>query len=141
MDEYSLHNIIIRKGKCLDETPEFISFKRTYLQRWASISYILMNLEKLLSMSDVEMAYIDGTKVADLSREDLELEKPSNEELFACVINSDEVGKSIRIPSLMFKGMEGPIKATTVIQKNWRMHKAKVAYTYLKYLMTKATTI
>lgn len=31
MDEYSLHNIIIRKGKCLDETPEFISFKRTYL--------------------------------------------------------------------------------------------------------------
>ena len=57
------------------------------------------------------------------------------------MINSDEVGKSIRIPSLMFKGMEGPIKATTVIQKNWRMHKAKVAYTYLKYLMTKATTI
>jgi hypothetical protein len=100
-----------------------------------------MNLEKLLSMSDVEMAYIDGTKVADLSREDLELEKPSNEELFNCVINSEEVGKSIRIPSLMFKGLDGPILAATVIQKNWRMHKAKVAYTYLKYLMTKATTI
>jgi hypothetical protein len=31
MDEYSLHNLIIRKGKCLDEAPEFISFKRTYL--------------------------------------------------------------------------------------------------------------
>lgn len=92
-------------------------------------------------MSDVEMCYVDGQKVAELSREDLELEKPSNEELFACVINSDEVGKSIRIPSLMFKGLDGPILAATVIQKNWRMHKAKVAFTYLQYLMTKARTI
>lgn len=83
MDEYSLHQLIIRKGKCLEEAPEFVSFKRTYLQRWASISFILMLLEKLLSQSDVEMAYIDGQKVADLSREDLELEKPSNEELFS----------------------------------------------------------
>jgi len=56
-------------------------------------------------------------------------------------MNQDEVGKSIRIPSLMFKGLEGPILAATVIQKNWRMHKAKVAFTYLKYLMSKATTI
>ena len=60
MDEYSLHQLIVRKGKMLEEAPEFISFKRTYLQRWASISYILMCLEKLLSHSDVEMAYIDG---------------------------------------------------------------------------------
>ena len=45
------------------------------------------------------------------------------------------------IPSLMFKGHEGPIKAATCIQKNWRMHKARVAYTYLKFLMQKAIKI
>ena len=42
---------------------------------------------------------------------------------------------------MMFKGQEGPILAATVIQKNWRTHKARVAYTYLKFLMAKATVI
>lgn len=41
----------------------------------------------------------------------------------------------------MFKGHEGPILAATCIQKYWRMHKARVAYTYLKFLMQKATKI
>ena len=41
MDQYSLHQIIIRKGQILDTTPEFISFKRSYLNRWGAVSYIL----------------------------------------------------------------------------------------------------
>ena len=41
----------------------------------------------------------------------------------------------------MYKGHDGPIKAATNIQKNWRMHKARVAFTYLKFLMKTATTI
>lgn len=41
MDQFSLHQIIIRKGEILDTTPEFISFKRTYLNKWGSVSYIL----------------------------------------------------------------------------------------------------
>jgi hypothetical protein len=66
MDEYSLHQLIIRKGQVLDQTPEFNSFKRTYLQKWGQISYILMLLEKLLKGSSLEMAYVDGRKVAAL---------------------------------------------------------------------------
>jgi len=45
MDEFSLHQFIIRKGKTLDSTPEFISFKRTYINYWAGISFIIHLLE------------------------------------------------------------------------------------------------
>ena len=34
MDEYSLHQLIIRRGHLLEQTPEFNSFKRTFLQKW-----------------------------------------------------------------------------------------------------------
>jgi hypothetical protein len=66
MDEYSLHQLIIRRGHLLEQTPEFNSFKRTFLQKWGQISYILMLIEKLLKGADVEMAYVDGRKVAAL---------------------------------------------------------------------------
>lgn len=141
MDQFSLHQIIIRKGEVLDTTPEFISFKRTYLSKWGSVSYILHLIQRLLQDSDVDMAYVEGRKVAMLATEDMDLKKPSKEDLYDCINNKDEVASRIKIPSMMFKGQEGPILAATVIQKNWRTHKARVAYTYLKFLMTKATTI
>lgn len=51
MDVYSLHQLMIRKGTLLEQTPEFISFKRTYIARWGSIAYVLHLLEKLMSDS------------------------------------------------------------------------------------------
>ena len=135
MDQFSLHQIIIRKGEILDTTPEFISFKRTYLNKWGSVSFILHLIQRLLQDSDVEMAYVEGRKVAMLAGAEMDLKKPSKEDLYDCINNKEEVASRIRIPSLMFKGQEGPILAATVIQKNWRTHKARVAYTYLKFLM------
>lgn len=87
MDEYSLHELIIRRGLVLDQTPEFNSFKRTFIQKWGQISYILMLLEKLLRHSQVEMAYIDGRKVAAFCyNTDIDLNHtPTDEELFDCV--------------------------------------------------------
>ena len=125
----------------MDTTPEFISFKRTYLNRWGSISFVLHLIQKLLTENEVDLAYIEGRKVANLASTEMDLNKPSKEELYDCITNKDEVSFKIKIPSMMFKGPEGPIKAATVITKNWRMHKARVAYTYLKFLMQKATTI
>ena len=49
MDEFSLHRFVIRKGKVLDETPEFISYKRIFIGKWAGISYVIHMLEKLLT--------------------------------------------------------------------------------------------
>ena len=141
MDQFSLHQIMIRKGEILDTTPEFISFKRTYLNKWGSVSFILHCIQRLLQESGVELAYVEGRKVAMLAGTEMDLKKPSKEELYDCINNKDEVSSRIRIPSLMFKGQEGPILAATVIQKNWRTHKARVAYTYLKFLMAKATII
>ena len=61
--------------------------------------------------------------------------------MFECIINKDEVGKQIRVPQLMFKGPEGPIEAAKVIQKNFRMFKARESYRHLLFLMKKATKI
>lgn len=30
LDTYSLHHLIVRKGKVVEETPEYTSYKRTY---------------------------------------------------------------------------------------------------------------
>ena len=47
MDEYSLHQLMFRKGRLIDQTPEFVSFRRTYIDKWGPVSFILMNFEKL----------------------------------------------------------------------------------------------
>ena len=104
MDQFSLHQIIIRKGKILDTTPEFISFKRTYLNKWGAVSFILHLIQRLLLDSDVDMAYIEGRKVAILAGTEMDLKKPAKEDLYDCIVNKDEVASRIRIPSLMFKG-------------------------------------
>lgn len=67
MDVYSLHQFIIRKGKVLDQTPEFISFKRTYITQWGSVSYIIHLLEKFLGTYGVDMAYIEGKQLVALA--------------------------------------------------------------------------
>lgn len=66
-----------------------------------------MLLEKLLKNADIEMAYVDGRRVAALCfSAEIDLNsKPSSEELFDCFTNKDEVSSKIRIPSLMFKGI------------------------------------
>jgi hypothetical protein len=71
MDEYSLHQLIFRKGKLLDETPEFVSFRRTYLDRWATVSFVLLNFEKLFTEFNVPLAHVDGRLLAKLATEDL----------------------------------------------------------------------
>ena len=143
MDVYSLHQLMIRRGTLLEQTPEFVSFKRTYIQKWGTIAYVLHLLEKLMAEHQAELCYIEGRKVAELANDNssADLTKYTKEQLFGCVVNQDEVGTKVKVPALMFKGVTGPILAATVIQKNWRMHKSRVAYTYLKFLMGKATII
>jgi hypothetical protein len=56
LDEYSLHHLIFRKGKLLDETPEFVSFRRLYIDKWGPVSFIIMNFENLFKQFDVQYA-------------------------------------------------------------------------------------
>ena len=139
LDEFSLHQFIIRKGKCLDDTPEFLSFKRTYISKWGSISYIIHLLEKMLVSNNVPIAVVEGKKLADLASEDLK--KPQNEDLYDCLINQDDVAQHIKIPTRMFTGPNGPVMAVICVQKYWRGFKARSAYSQLKFLMGKAAVI
>lgn len=132
MDEFSLHRFIIRKGKTLEEAEEFISYKRNFAKDWASISYLIHLLEKMLTEDGVPHAVIDGKKLGELSEK---TRKPSREQLFDCFANPDDVGEYIKIPTRMFKGSQGVDKATMSIQKNWRRYKAQTAYSQLKFLM------
>lgn len=110
-----------------------------YLDKWGPVSYILMNFEKLFSDYNVHLAYVDGKQLSELAIGDLA--KPSKEDMYDCVTNKDEVGQLIKVPTRMFKGPDGPIKAALVIQKNFRMYKAREAYKHLRFLMKKATVI
>ncbi len=92
-------------------------------------------LEKFLSTYGVDLAYIEGKDLVRLAQSQPELKKPSNEQLFDCIVNKDDVLKVIKIPSRMFKGPRGPELAAITIQKNWRMYKAYTAYNQLKFLM------
>ena len=139
MDEYSLHTLIFRKGKLLDETPEFVSFRRLYIDKWGPVSFIIMNFENWFKKFDVQYAQVDGRKLQALGTD--ALERPSKEDVFDCIINKDEVGQVWKVPKLMFQGPEGPLKAVVVIQKNIRMFKARESYKHLLFLMKKATLI
>jgi len=53
MDKYSLHNFTIYEGKALKETPEFQSFKRTFQNRWGSITFIISEIEHFLRIHKI----------------------------------------------------------------------------------------
>ena len=139
LDEYSLHQFMIRKGKVMDNTPEFISFKRKYLGKWGAISYIVHLLEKILGKAEVPFAMIDGKKVFQLALD--ESEQPSKSKLLECIVNSESILSQIKIPSLEFEGENGKEKAVVFIQKCYKMHAAKVYYAHCKYLKSACTKI
>ena len=93
----------------------------------------------MLVQFNVQLAYIEGKKVAELADEDLK--KPTSEDLYDTIINKEELSELIKIPSRMFKGPKGPEVAAVTIQKNWRRYKARSAYVQLQFLMGKATVI
>lgn len=61
---------MIRRGTLLEQTPEYVSFKRTYLHRWGAISYVLHLLEKMMTNSEVDLCYVEGHKVVMLAQND-----------------------------------------------------------------------
>lgn len=73
-------------------------------------------MEKLLTTFNVDIAYIEGKELVKLAEEgSSEMRKPTNENLFDCIVNKEDVGKVIKIPSRMFKGPKGPEVAAVTI--------------------------
>jgi hypothetical protein len=72
---------------------------------------------------------------------DQEFDIMTDEDLFACIINKQQVWEAVHNPKQKFKGPQGPVLAALHIQKAYRRFKAYSAYAQLKFLMEKATII
>lgn len=125
MDEFSLHQFIIRKGKTL-ETPEFQSFVRAHQSRWGRISELVRCLEGVMVQYSVPIAYVDGKTIAMLAED--ELHTPSLDELLSCLVNENQVRSLVKVPGRRFVSADADTTAVTVIQATWRMHRQRLRF-------------
>ena len=113
LDEYSLHQFIVRKGVTLTETPEFASYQRTFRSKWGAIEIVIQcvlvpscgppacvfmacsqprrSLEKLARDFKIPTMYVDGRKVADVAADDILCANLTIPVLLACIANVDQV--------------------------------------------------
>lgn len=136
MDVHSAHQFLIRKGKTLEATPEFQSYKRKYGHSWSYIAQVIKELEEMLGKFSVPLALIDGTRLVEVAGE-----PRTPVLLLTCILNQAEVQPLLDIPSLLYAGENGKHLAATAIQSLWRMHKARSAYKQLSKLIAKAKVI
>ncbi|CAK4674046.1 unnamed protein product [Aphanomyces euteiches] len=123
LDTYSLHQFIIRKGKTLSDTPEFISFQRTTEDLWGSVATAIEALEATLTSYSVPLAYVDGQKLMKIAAMDATTRGPAD--LLSCILNLDEVSSLMRRPGQRYRGSDGKRLAAVVIQSVWRMYITK----------------
>lgn len=140
LDLYSMHEFIIRKGKTLRNTPEFASFKRHYIASWGSIESLIEVLETFLSRYGVELAYVDGKKVATLASFHIG-RLITTEDLLDLIANSEDVEPLLDDLAYQYRyGSKGNHRAATKIQSAWRMYRQRIAYMHL-LLGTRAATV
>lgn len=141
LDEFSLHQFIIRRGRVLDSTPEFRSFKRTHAAQWGPITIIISALERLLTDYAVPTAYIDGQAVAHLAADEIASANPSKAALLQCIANIDQVAPLLKLPGQRFAGAHGRTAAATAIQATFRMYLCRMMYLGRQSLSAAAHTI
>jgi hypothetical protein len=106
MDEHSLHEFIIRRGKTLDSTPEFESFRRAYAPTGANgVAPLVNQLEKICERFRVPLAVVDGKALAGCAAAMAARGDPPAmgrvDELLRCLVNVDVVA-----PLISFGGDE-----------------------------------
>lgn len=138
VDAFSSHQLMLRKGKVITNTPEFASYRRIYAQHWAEITDALQFAEDVFGKYNIPLVFLNGKKLAELFTD--EVRKISEEELFSCVINREQV-----LPFTTFRlqlsGMNGRHHAATKIQTAYRRYRAASAYLQLKVLKLRAVVI
>ncbi|XP_059161513.1 IQ domain-containing protein H-like isoform X2 [Physella acuta] len=122
------HRFAIQNGKTRDTQPEYLAFKEHYSSSWGSIVSMIKNLEKMLSLYSVPIAFISGDKLADLALE-YELEKsPGIAEMLCVIINREDVEAIINKPGRKYMGANGRVMAATKIQSLWRRYRERSQY-------------
>ena len=131
--------LIMKKGKFDDTTPEYAQFKRQNITKWGVVSQLMQQIEKFLSQYNVNYVYIDVMRLLQLS--DLDNDKYEVEDILSCCSNRVQVEEAVKNPRNKYKGPNGPVLAAIKVQTVWRRHKAYSAFSQLKFLMIKATII
>lgn len=126
MDAYSLHQFIIRKGKVIESTPEFASFKRLFTTRWGDIVLVIHALEKLLGEYTVPLAYVDGKKMSAIALDPFK--KWDTNDLLHCLVNQDNVLSHMKLTGKNFIGSNARELAATYIVKTIKMIKQRRLY-------------
>ncbi|ORC90065.1 IQ calmodulin-binding protein motif family protein [Trypanosoma theileri] len=140
LDVYSMHEFIIRKGVTLRNTPEFASFKRRYIACWGNVELVIRKLEEFLKNYGIDLAYVDGKKVAGLATYQVD-DLLSREEMLQCLANREEVEPlTSSVVQQYACGMSGQHLAAEKIQATWRMYFQRIAYRHL-LVGTKAAII
>lgn len=140
LDLYSLHEFIIRRGRTLRNTPEFVSFKRSYVTQWGSIETVVEQLEDLLTAYGVPTAYIDGKQVVHYAV--LDQGVLSKEELMSCIANRQEVEPLMASVVVQYQqGLRGHHVAATKLQSVWKMYRERRRYGRLRVATAAAVVI
>ena len=134
-----MHQFIIRNGKVVRTSAEYNNFKRNHISIWGEIAYLMHKMERLLGSYNVPYAYVDGKRVARLAISDPA--RPSNQELFSCMINLDQIEEYTKRPQRMFRGTQGNELAAIYIQKNWRMFVSHREYHRTKFFKNRVHII
>ena len=139
LDEFSLHQFIIRRGSTLTNTPEFESYKRKHAAVWGPIQDVVNALEKLLTKFSVPVAYVDGNKVALLSQ--IEFRAPTVDDMLDCLVNLDQVLGLINVPGRRYKGSNKELQASLRLQAVYRGHLCRMGFRNSMYRFKAALTI
>ena len=130
LDQYSLHHFLVYRARTLRSTPEFKSFERKYAIKWADVELLIGELERLLRRHRVDLAVIDGARLAEVAT--AALDGWSREDVISCIENKEQVMPLLNLPG---QGRpegrtkrERQISAATTIQALGRLYVARVAY-------------
>lgn len=130
LDTYSLHQFMIRHGRALTSTPEYISFRRKNADIWGAVAAVVAALEALLVRFDVKLAFVDGQAVVRLAADELQ-QAPSQEQLLGCIANREQVMSLLRLPGQRFRGGDEGARtalAATCLQAMARMWARRAAF-------------
>lgn len=125
-DRHAAHQLVIRNGKLLRETPDFQSFRKRHRFEWGPIVDILHMLEKILASHAISIAYVDGQKVAKLAEDELRV--PRRNDLIRCIDNAEDVEPLIVLPGRRYTGKDGDSAAAVLLQSVFRKYRQRRSF-------------
>lgn len=134
MDDHSQHVFQIRKGKVIQETPEFISFKRVCEKEWNRIEPLIFTLESYAKLLNYRLLKINGSKLY----KQIFQPKISVKELMTCFLPSDDTASGFNVRDLINHQKN---KAAIRIQAFIRMKLAKKTVKKIRILLVKIRII